>query len=443
VLSPNRQRLAPWSLVLVLLAGAGTGLGLGVAGAPHKPAVGASDAAALPDTSTTVTTGPAPLTAPPPSTVVQPPSASAAELGNGFGVVAIAQAPNSLGSELEMTTDFVHWRDITPPIPGPDQYGEDYVFTDIDFINEQDGWVAAFYQGGGVNLIYRTTDGGASWRDEGQADCRDAFCETDLDFVGPLDGWRKLFGETGCGCVQTATTSNGGATWTSVSSPGEFPSVGLVSASGPRHAFSADTLPPSTDVPTVGNSLGDFSPLWVTSDSGATWQPDSVALPPDLPDAETVADLPSFFGDQGVLPMMLVEGARTVVAFYVSEDAGATWSLGDVVSTSSQLTQGQDQWPATASGPSGLDGDFPSVAVASPGTWWVIGGDTSGAPVIKLTSDFGATWTTLDASGFDPLVRSLQAPDATTAWAMVDGSQCGLEGTRDGGATWVPVCPGT
>ena len=54
---------------------------------------------------------------------------SVAYLRPDFGIIGITNAPTSLKASLEMTTDFVHWYDITPPIPGPDSYGAAYVFT--------------------------------------------------------------------------------------------------------------------------------------------------------------------------------------------------------------------------------------------------------------------------------------------------------------------------
>src|ERR1019366_1949426 len=240
------------------------------------------------------------------------------------------------------------------------------------------------------------------WRSEGQAPGWGSVCAENVDFVDPLDGWREVI-EAMAGQVPLARTAAGGRTWSPVHDPAPWPAAGLLSFSDPDHGFIADTLPPNDDFPTIGNSLGDFSPLWSTSDGGTTWQQESTELPGSYATAQTYVDLPTAFenGDI-VLPIALFEADATAVAFSTSSDRGASWTLASVEPTSSLLRQGQAQWPSISNVVGGLEGVFPSVSGAAPGTWWVVSGAWPGHPMVQVTSDSGASWTDLNSTGLPP-----------------------------------------
>jgi hypothetical protein len=155
-------------------------------------------------------------------------------------------------------------------------------------------------------------------------------------------------------------------------------------------------------------------------------------------------DLPTFMAGTttGVLPIALFKGSATAIAFYTSSDGGVTWSLRSVEATAS-LAHQDEPWPAISNVTGDLDGVLPAVGVAGPGTWWVVSGAWPADPVVHVTSNDGRSWSTVPARGLSPLVGSIQAVSATTAWATTDTGGCGLVGTTDGGATWQPVCPGT
>jgi hypothetical protein len=131
------RRMVPWTLVGLLAAGAASGLALGLAGTPNAGGSAPRATSGVPETTSTTSSS---TLATVPS---QPPVVSVAYLRPHLGVVGIANAHSSVGALLELTTDFVHWRDITPPIPGPDKYGETYRFTDLSFLNPRVGWVVA------------------------------------------------------------------------------------------------------------------------------------------------------------------------------------------------------------------------------------------------------------------------------------------------------------
>jgi hypothetical protein len=439
-----RRRLIPWLSIGLLLAGSGVGLGLGLAAGPGLAAVPVGRtpppvSSRPPGTPTPPTTTTTPTTQPPAAPVV-----SVARLQPGLGVVGIANAPDPVEASLELTTDFVHWRDVTPPIPGPDSDGDAYRFIDASFLDPRQGWVVAYAQGRGSLLLYRTTDGGATWLDEGETQACGSACPEYVDFITPMDGWRELVG-TMAGAAFLARTDDGGKTWSPVQNPATWPPSGLVSLADFQNGFLADTLPPSGALVTTGNSLANFHSLWATTDGGATWQERVVALPADDTTAVPYVDLPTFMAGTttGVLPIALFTGSATAIAFYTSSDAGVTWSLRSIEATGSRAPQGDEPWPAISNVTGDLDGVLPSVGVAGPGTWWVVSGAWPADPVVHVTSNDGSSWSTVTARGLTPLISSIQAVSATTAWATTDTSGCGLVGTTDGGATWQPVCPGT
>jgi hypothetical protein len=425
----RRRRLVPWLSIGLLLAGTGAGVGLGLA---TGPGLAAAPATPVPNT-------PIPTTPELPA----PPVVSVDRLQPGLGVVGIANARNPAGAALELTTDFVHWRDVTPPIPGPDRYGDAYRFIDVSFLNPRQGWVVAYSEAQGSLLLYRTTDSGATWTDEGSTEACGSICPELVDFVTPMDGWRETIAPMAA-AVRIDRTVDGGKTWSAVQNPAQWPSSGLVSLARVQNAFLADTLPPNDDLTTTGNSMDHFSPLWMTTDGGATWQQAAIALPAADTSAEPYIGLPTFLAGTtaGVLPIALFKGSTTSIAFYTSSDAGITWSLRSVEATASLAHQGVESWPAISNLTDDLDGVFPAVGVAGPGTWWVVSGAWPAAPVVHVTSNDGSSWSTVLARGLSPLVGSIEAASATTAWARTDTGGCGLVGTTDGGATWQPVCPG-
>jgi hypothetical protein len=438
----GRSRPLPYLLLAILTLGTGLGVGLGISEAPTGPPP-AHHREPLSATIPRESAPPSATTSPPsPTTTPAQPVVSVAYVRPGFGVVGIANAPTPLEASLELTTDFVHWRDITPPIPGPDQYGDAYRFTDVSFLNSLQGWVVAYSEASSSLRLYRTTDGGETWQYEGDAPGCGSVCAEFVDFVNPLDGWREVISAT-AGAVLTASTDDGGMSWSPIANPSEWPSSGLPSLSGAEDGFIADTLPPDGALPTTGNSLGHFSPLWATTDGGATWHQDDISLPEGYTTAEPYVGLPTFFGGNGVLPIALFKGSSTAIAFYTSTDAGVAWSLRSVEPTTSLLYQGETQWPAISSLSSNLDGAFPAVGVAGPGIWWIASGAWPNDPEVQVTTNFGSSWSTATATGLSPLISSIQPLSATTAWASVDSGGCGLVGTSDSGATWYPICPGT
>jgi len=130
----------------------------------------------------------------------------------------------------------------------------------------------------------------------------------------------------------------------------------------------------------------------------------------------------------------------TIAGLEKTADAGATWRVVNATETFAKLRFVDEQhgWAALIAAPSG-QGAHASCADI-PQTCFVI----------ATTSDGGTTWVDRYASQGDqsgPPV-SLQAIDASIAWAIVPNGRCDQGGcvselrkTTDGGATWASGRP--
>jgi photosystem II stability/assembly factor-like uncharacterized protein len=100
----------------------------------------------------------------------------------------------------------------------------DIVFTGIDFVDENHGWVVGFKGNSGIDaaMVYHTADGGKNW--EPQGDDAGVNAPWDVHFVDSKRGYMAGFAGPGSGWVRR--TLDGGETWKEVKlkidSGGEF-----------------------------------------------------------------------------------------------------------------------------------------------------------------------------------------------------------------------------
>jgi len=68
--------------------------------------------------------------------------------------------------EVFLTTDFIHWRNITPPLKIPKSVAKGqclYVWSDASFTSPTVGWLLARNGGSTQTILRHTVDGGRSW----------------------------------------------------------------------------------------------------------------------------------------------------------------------------------------------------------------------------------------------------------------------------------------
>jgi hypothetical protein len=328
------------------------------------------------------------------------------------------------GGQLYLSSDFgATWvqRTLVPTVALDATSGD--VLSSVFVLDANHAWTASpgsgstvpyGGQGPGYDHLYvvisRTTDGGATWQsvtvpgDWGGTQPVLAFADAERGFL-LLSGLRG-----GGGSVVFATT-DGGARWQRV---GGADSLGSI--------FSA------SDAATLwaGNE-GDAGPvarpiLDVSGDSGRTWTDARLpGLVGDIFVNDNPVAPPVFSGQDGAVAVIAAStDTSPMVRFYRSSDGGRTWVLAAQVHI----------------GESGSTG----VAVVDPLHYVVIDSHTG---QLQATSDGGVTWQPATSSGLSAAMR-LRFWDARNGIAIVQTTNgpapaAGVLRTADGGQKWDPV----
>ncbi|QOY93712.1 hypothetical protein IM543_19555 [Massilia sp. UMI-21] len=193
------------------------------------------------------------------------PSGSSAEL-RGLSVVSdkVAWASGARGTVLR-TVDGVHWQAMQVPEAGQ---------IDLRDIQAFDAKTAVVMGAGpgAASRIYRTTDGGASWRlvvTNGVAE----------GFWDAMAFWDKdngiLFGDPVKGSFQVYTTADGGASWQEVAAKGldALPNEGAFAASGTCLSVAGQ------DDAWIATGGSASSRVFHSPDRGKTWRASSTPIP--------------------------------------------------------------------------------------------------------------------------------------------------------------------
>lgn len=363
-------------------------------------------------------------------------------VGHGIGVAATSN-PSTDCSEVFFTTDFIHWRDITPPLKVSTSVPKGtclFVWTDAYFISSTLGWLLARNSGSTDTILRHTFNGGKTWSTQPGGDTGSNAGSETITFVNAMIGWRQQFGTGSNGHYALQRTLNGGATWSSRSSDprGSCPFTNEVFSSASLGFASA---------PWTGES--NPTQLRRTVDAGVDWSPLTLPRPPSIPrDALGLYGEPDFSGVNGVVPVDYPNGGHQDIFFYASHDGGLTWKL-DVNSHSPIIVSGALKInPQAASQECNLDaaavsGRVAIVATASTGTWWILQPGPKGATMALVATVYGSRIATivmkdLPATTGQIEVAPLNANDALLTLPVPYGYQTTYE-TSNGGAKWEKV----
>ncbi|MBT3338866.1 MAG: hypothetical protein HN855_08845 [Anaerolineae bacterium] len=288
------------------------------------------------------------------------------------------------------------WLDVTPA----DSFNNP-AYSKSFFLDAKIGWVLLEdLDSPTVGTIFRTTDGGISWRWRNTP-----FGRSDFGFLDAETGYALTGLGAGAGSMGVAIweTKNGGGDWdrTFLHEPGfEFtlPFNGIKNGISYRDPLSG----------WVTGSIPKDGVIWFyrTRDGGFSWEEQPLDMPLGYESAQTSTNAPRVF-DGGVilLPIYLL-GEESAMVFYRSTDNGETWTATLPVPT------------------------YGKYAIASSNE--IIAWD--GGTTLYASQDGGETWS-FHATNWQPndLLRALDFVSATEGWAL---SEDGLYRTIDGGKTW-------
>ncbi|MFH1314276.1 MAG: YCF48-related protein [Candidatus Eisenbacteria bacterium] len=282
-----------------------------------------------------------------------------------------------------------------------------YDFYDLDFINENCGWVVGYQQ-----RIYKTTDAGLTWTRQKTFAFNDIYI--DVCFIDSLEGWI-------CG-VSAAIyhTADGGASWTrqtaSTGSPAWLNDICFIDSLNGWVAGQNGSIASTTD---GGNIWGDdvtgtteaIYGLWFRSaDRG--W---------------ACGDMGTILFWDGISWTSQTSGASDFLRDVCFIDDNTGWVVG-ADRTLLKTTDGGQNWIAQTV-PGSPNPYLMDVCFIDSLEGWVAEYDGT----ILHTTDSGASWEIQHAEG-SPALYGIDVVSASHGWAA--GLSCAIQHTADGGDIW-------
>lgn len=331
------------------------------------------------------------------------------------GLVGLGAGANGTTgrARLVLTTDFGRtFTDIGPRtarLTEPDS---------IFFLDRRHGWFATFSVLSLAEKVYRTSDGGRTWRAFSAPMHNIAAGAGDvLQFVTPATGF-LMDTEPTAPAATLYRTSDGGASWHPVATmkPGRHGGPGVLPTLG-RFEFE-----PGGRTGWLTNNLFG-SPLYRTADGGRTWRPVRMRAPQGA-----IRGLPSVFGRTLIEPVTVGAGGTASLRVYASTDGGFAWSQVSSLPRAARPSCGNAPMP---------------TSVPTPSAWWAAAFRHHRA-VVYLTASTGRRWTTLVTPAPVPDATcgpdEIAAPGAARAWLVTPGTpgsdQTRIYATTDSGRTW-------
>lgn len=329
-----------------------------------------------------------------------------------LGFVGLGANSSPTPARLMLTTDFGRTFRAIGPRTGRNSEPDSIFFLDRDH-----GWFATFNVLTLSERLYRTSNGGRTWRSFAAPGHNDSGGSGDsLQFLTPTNGW-LVAATANAPFEDLFHTTNGAASWHHVAGLrpqgrglGVLPEVGAIE-------FEADGR-------TGWLGGGPFSSrLYKTTDGGLTWRSMRIRTP-----SGSLFELPGTFGRTLVEPVTVRSVGTASLRVYTSRNDGATWSL---VSTLPR-----------AGGPSCL-GSLPT-SFPSPLVGWTAANLHHHVVVYRTTSE-GRRW--IKSVTGTPVPAEFCGPERITAlglhraWlvtdpASVNSSETPIYATSTSGRSW-------
>ena len=345
------------------------------------------------------------------------------DVANGWGVGNY----NGEINDIFRTQDGgLTWKVVTPP-----QAAGAGLSAVPFFLDAQRGWVTYTAQPGGTPakdaLVWRTSDGGSTWQSvkmQTSAMNMEFFAPGQIGFSDTQNGWMLVHMGVGMmhDYVSIWKTSDGGASWNVVVDPDKdnLPMSCYKNSlwfRDPQHGFLAGSC--------GGVQKGLF--MYATADGGATWQALNLPAPAGHADLFTsdniMNDGEGLVFKNAQLGYFLVRShftnAKTISGWlYLTRDGGQTWKPEPLPTGWGSL----DFWDAD--------------------TGWFLGAsaaDSFEGTRVFSTADGGTAWKGLTSVNW---TGAMQFVDRRNGWVVAKaGNATALVRTRDGGLTWLLLNP--
>lgn len=331
-------------------------------------------------------------------------------------------------TKVYLSTDFVHFHQITPTLPTRKDYAPTCGWFDASFVSPTDGWLVAVNSGGGPSVLVHTTDGGRTWRVQHPASAEGSEAQ-DVGFSSPNVGWSQVSGDgANLGILQH--TTDAGASWTTVHTLRE----------------GCWWLPDVFSTSAIGFQSRGLTAAWRTENGGATWTELALRAPRGVPSkTPAIFETPVFRGLSGTLPVLYLESKRVLVAFDVTSDGGRAWRLLGTASLHTHIALVGASESGCGVGVPLTTQPLPLMSAATPGFWWLLDrGGASGSLVMTIAFGPHGLRTLGHRSAGLPTTATakqltLTAADGHDAYLGVGNGREVLYESTDGGARWTPT----
>jgi photosystem II stability/assembly factor-like uncharacterized protein len=321
-----------------------------------------------------------------------------------------------------------HWTNVTPPnVTATQKYalGMPYV------LGSRLAWVQSCALQNNITVelctLFRTNDGGRSWNDLGalpkfqiRGNPNPVAAGTIYNFIDQRHGWLMIgLGALGSMDVDIHRTNDGGRTWVKIAADNTRDRRSGLPFAGQKLGITFLNI---TTGWITGYISGCNRPyLYVTRDSGRTWQPQRIPLPSQVTARWNMYTMPpTFFSARdGVLPVSLsyalkgenCEEGKTVVIVYTTHDGGNRWNYTSPVAAHRKIP----------------------VSFADVNHGWLADGG-----ILFRTNDGGYRWTKIPLSSTFGDIKQLDFVSPQIGWAVRTVAPF-LWRTLDGGQTWIRV----
>lgn len=305
------------------------------------------------------------------------------------------------------------WYNVTPPEIDETGFGIDLFALDTEHAWMQKPDFESYPNSG---FLYRTSDGGRTWKDVAVP-----FSRGDIYFLDENDGW--VLADLGIGAGSNAVavfqTTDGGATWEQTYT--NDPNDADAKDSLPLGGIKSDIVPLNMDTAWVSGvtyASGEVF-LYRTDDGGRSWTHVALVLPNGAQNFELGIDdeqMQLVSARDGFIAVRM-SGESTQTALYVTDDFGETWTLMPMILDGAGETEFLSAREVMM-----YDGEQFYVTRDAARSWVTVAPDVI----------FGETFAGMEF--VNPLSGWVITLDPTT-------NHRSLYRTSDGGATWLPVIP--